>query len=196
MKVNSLIVDNVMKRFNYTAPLLSFYTRLPMLFKISAVLMFAVLVYRKRQCGVKALAQGVYPYLFLVFASTVFCRSVRDSVSIRIIPLYSYYEAVFIGRDAMWASCFYNIIMLMPVGICFPFLNNQGDRRIEVNPVFIGFLISLTIEITQLVLKRGTFEIDDLLHNTFGVWLGWFFIQKIEDLRKKHSDEIDNSIIQ
>jgi glycopeptide antibiotics resistance protein len=38
--------------------------------------------------------------------------------------------------------------------------------------ILIGFLISLTIEILQLVTKRGLFEFDDIFHNTLGVAIG------------------------
>lgn len=160
--------------------------------------MLVIFVYRKRENGLGAFVQAIYPYLFLVFASTVFCREPGEIISIRLIPFRSYYEAIVKGRDAIWASCLYNILMLMPVGVCLPFLSDDKTVRpvLERNTVLIGILISLSIETAQLVLKRGTFEIDDLIHNTFGVWLAWFVMRKIEDLRKKHSNEIDNSIEQ
>jgi glycopeptide antibiotics resistance protein len=49
----------------------------------------------------------------------------------------------------------------------------------------LGFLTSLSIELLQLVLKRGLFEFDDMFHNTFGVILGygirWIFSRKLSN---------------
>jgi glycopeptide antibiotics resistance protein len=37
----------------------------------------------------------------------------------------------------------------------------------------LGFLTSFTIELLQLILKRGLFEFDDMFHNTIGVGIGY-----------------------
>ena len=36
----------------------------------------------------------------------------------------------------------------------------------------VGFCFSLLIEVLQLVLRKGTFEVDDLINNTAGVVIG------------------------
>ncbi len=65
---------------------------------------------------------------------------------------------------------FGNILMFMPLGFLLPMVSNQKQRVAPV--VFSGFLCSLSIELMQLFLGRGT-DIDDVILNTFGGFLGF-----------------------
>jgi glycopeptide antibiotics resistance protein len=48
--------------------------------------------------------------------------------------------------------------------------------------VFYGFLLSAMIETLQFILGTGVSELDDLILNTFGVWIG----AKIQNYRKNN----------
>ena len=60
-----------------------------------------------------------------------------------------------------------NIILFIPFGFVIPLLWNVSNRKVIV----IGACISFFIEISQLLLSRGT-DVDDLILNTSGVILG------------------------
>ncbi len=60
-----------------------------------------------------------------------------------------------------------NIILFIPFGFVIPLLWNVSNRKVIV----IGACISFFIEISQLLLARGT-DVDDLILNTSGVILG------------------------
>jgi glycopeptide antibiotics resistance protein len=101
------------------------------------------------------------------------------------------------GESLFWEDIF-NVFMLLPIGVLLPIVSRNGRRNLESNKsveesgaaesdvesgvessktgsgriILIGFLISLTIEILQLVTKRGLFEFDDIFHNTLGVAIG------------------------
>ena len=60
-----------------------------------------------------------------------------------------------------------NIVMFMPFGFFFPLLWRISGKK----AVAAGFLISLSIELIQLMLPRST-DIDDLILNTAGAALG------------------------
>ena len=61
-----------------------------------------------------------------------------------------------------------NIIWFMPLGFYLVFC-----RKLKVrHAVVCGFLFSLFIEIMQYVLGTGIAELDDLILNTFGSFLG------------------------
>lgn len=80
----------------------------------------------------------------------------------------TYHEAVINGHTNYLIINFLgNIIMFMPIGFFIPVLWNIKSR----NVILIGSAISLFIEITQLLLPRGT-DIDDLILNTLGTALG------------------------
>ena len=66
-----------------------------------------------------------------------------------------------------------NISMFIPVGFSLPFCFQKLDSIKKV--VFVGIIISLFIEISQLVLYERSTDIDDLILNTIGVFIGTFF---------------------
>jgi glycopeptide antibiotics resistance protein len=81
--------------------------------------------------------------------------------------------------------------MLLPEGVLLPIALNdyKCNCKRQVQPLeksknfratgffcqvaLLGFLTSLSIELLQLVLKRGLFEFDDMFHNTLGVIIGY-----------------------
>lgn len=64
-----------------------------------------------------------------------------------------------------------NLVLLAPLGIFLPALFKWARQVFKV--LFIGFLVSLTIEIFQLALAVRVFDIDDVIINTLGVLLGF-----------------------
>ena len=63
-----------------------------------------------------------------------------------------------------------NIVMLFPAGMLLPFVfDNRGKNQVVVRFVVCIF-ISGCIEGLQLILCRGLFEFDDMIHNSLDVW--------------------------
>lgn len=75
-----------------------------------------------------------------------------------------------------------NIIMFVPFGFIMPLFVSK--HRIFI-VLMATILFSGLIELTQLFLLRGTFELDDIISNTIGSSLGWFFLNSIEKLQIK-----------
>ncbi|GAB2614870.1 hypothetical protein Aab01nite_27020 [Paractinoplanes abujensis] len=72
-----------------------------------------------------------------------------------------------------------NIIMLLPLAAALRVVAGVRDRG---RVVLTGFLISLSIETVQallLVFLHGNrwADVNDLMANTLGAWLGWLIIQ-------------------
>ena len=64
-----------------------------------------------------------------------------------------------------------NILLFVPFGYLLPTLWKRADRWWKV--VLCGFVLSLLIELTQLVTHLGMFDLDDLMNNSLGAFLGW-----------------------
>lgn len=62
-----------------------------------------------------------------------------------------------------------NVAVFMPFGLVLPYL--LGMRFIRFSLLFIASLFIL--ELLQLLLRRGSFDIDDIILNTIGAWLGY-----------------------
>lgn len=71
-----------------------------------------------------------------------------------------------------------NIIMFIPFGVFVPLIWRLSKGK----TLIIGFCVSLTIEICQLFLLRGT-DIDDLILNTFGVFVGYMVFEVIKNCK-------------
>ena len=63
-----------------------------------------------------------------------------------------------------------NVAVFVPFGIAVPYLLNMRLMRFAFS--FIAVL--LVIEFLQLILRRGSFDIDDVLLNTIGAVIGYF----------------------
>lgn len=64
-----------------------------------------------------------------------------------------------------------NIVCFMPFGFVLPILSNRQRNIFKVT--VLGFLCSVTIELIQLVSKLGSCDVDDVILNTSGAFLGY-----------------------
>ena len=64
-----------------------------------------------------------------------------------------------------------NILLFVPFGYLLPLLWKRAERWWKV--VLCGFVLSLLIELTQLMTHLGMFDLDDLMNNSLGAFLGW-----------------------
>ena len=63
-----------------------------------------------------------------------------------------------------------NVMVFIPIGA----LLGTGYTRLQWwKLLLIGFVLSVVIELLQLVLKRGCCEFDDVMHNTLGCLIGY-----------------------
>lgn len=110
-------------------------------------------------------------FLEIVYASTVLTRNTGVR-SYKLIPCWSWYK-VLVEKDVslFWENIL-NLILLIPAGFLLPFICNH--KVLLQRGGMVGIVISSTIEIGQLVLKRGLFEWDDIIHNTLGCMLGCY----------------------
>lgn len=70
-----------------------------------------------------------------------------------------------------------NIIMFIPFG----FLGWIIPELKQLKPLMFGFVSCIVIvEALQYFTRMGIFEVDDIILNTFGVYLGWEFCRMIE----------------
>jgi len=65
-----------------------------------------------------------------------------------------------------------NVIGFAPLGFLLPLLSNKYVRVKAV--IIAAFSLSLTFEVLQLLFEFGSFDVDDLILNTFGGLLGYF----------------------
>jgi glycopeptide antibiotics resistance protein len=93
--------------------------------------------------------------------------------SINLIPFYSITEYIS-GSTAnlkrfAFSNLVGNIVIFIPLGVYLPLL--KRDKRVIPNLLFI-FIMSLFVEIMQGLLGIGASDIDDIILNCLGGWVG------------------------
>lgn len=92
-----------------------------------------------------------------------------------------------LGMEAFLLNIAGNVVGFMPCGFFLPIISRRSKKF--YNTFLFSFCLSLCIEITQLVFRVGSFDVDDLFLNTLGGVLGFFthwMIQKVRIRRRKH----------
>lgn len=66
-----------------------------------------------------------------------------------------------------------NIVAFVPFGFFLPLLSRNKHGKNIFYVMFSALEFTLVIEIVQLVLKVGTFDVDDIMLNSIGGFLGY-----------------------
>lgn len=77
-----------------------------------------------------------------------------------------------------------NILLFIPFGVLLPKL-----FRKFANPMLcllMGSLVSFMIETTQLLTKRGYFQLDDIVTNAVGTFIGWLIFHIVHIIQTKY----------
>lgn len=86
-----------------------------------------------------------------------------------------------LGFRAFFLNIFGNVAAFLPCGFFLPIVSRRSKRW--YNTVVLSFGFSLSVELTQLVSKVGSFDVDDLILNTAGAALGYILYQLIQGTR-------------
>ena len=109
-------------------------------------------------------------YIAVVLWITLFSR-IGDGHRGFLLPFHSYVE-ILKGQWRPLLENIGNIALFIPLGVA---LKCGGMKDVKK----AGFLVSLLIEVLQFTFALGTFECDDLIHNTLGAVIGAWCVGKI-----------------
>lgn len=122
----------------------------------------------------------LFPYIYLVFAITVISRQTVKNPKVELMPFWSYIKAIKGGQKILLWECALNVLMFVPLGIG---LQGLGIKKIQW-VALIAAVMSYSIEFSQLITKRGLFELfDDPFHNILGAIIGFVAWRMV---RKRH----------
>ena len=82
-----------------------------------------------------------------------------------------------INNEKSISEILLNVLLFVPFGFLTPLSTERLQKWWKV--LFLGLCFSLFIELLQVSLHRGYFDIGDLMHNTIGtiigflVWWNW-----------------------
>ena len=129
-------------------------------------------------------------YLLLNLYFTLLMREPSEDRLVTLVPLRSYFAVLgwdiqsfpIVGQllQGVWEypiaftfapliGIMQNLILFIPFGFLLYAVTDQ-PRMVRI--LLFGFLLSLAIELCQLFFRLGWFEVDDILHNVLGTYLG------------------------
>lgn len=113
-------------------------------------------------------------YLFSVLNITLFCRQAMTEKKMILQIFCSYFEIYQHKWDYaskyIFITTLGNVFVFMPFGMGLKIMGKESLTTKKI--VLLGFIFSLLIEVIQWSTCLGTFEVDDLLHNTLGCLFG------------------------
>ena len=135
----------------------------------------------------------VAAFLVVVF----FSRTVTDEYQVHVAPFQDLYNAVETDRGLVdivqtifqegiveglshvevirpqdVAQVYLNVMLFVPMGYLLPYVFAWFRARARIRPVVACFFLSLATENMQLIFRRGFYDLDDLLSNTLGGFIG------------------------
>jgi len=78
-----------------------------------------------------------------------------------------------LGFESFIVNILGNILAFAPFGFMLPLLNKKYRKFFLIT--FMSILFSLSVEVAQMLLKVGIFDVDDILLNSIGGILGYLF---------------------
>ena len=123
----------------------------------------------RRSCGALLAAWAA-----VTLYATVLNRSGIQERMLFLRPLRFYWEPVFSGNYEVRRAAFMNVALFFPAGLLsaalLPRAWSGWKRLVLVTVLFLG--ISAAIEVSQYIWVLGEADVDDLLTNTLGAFLG------------------------
>lgn len=89
-----------------------------------------------------------------------------------------------LGNAAFLTNLFGNVVAFVPFGFILPIVTRY--MRSGVTIIMSGFVLSLTVELIQLITRVGCFDVDDLILNTLGAAIGYLLFFVCDYLRRKY----------
>ena len=162
------------------SPAYTVYIYFPIQFYLSLLFVLAAIVVEYKIIN-KAYIKGKLSYrqsiclLLLIICSlvillyTVLWRRSLDYYRYD-LEINGFYKELFINHDySNLNEIIVNIVIFIPIGMVGMLIYKRFKI---VKSVTYGFMLSLLIEVSQFILKRGYFEIDDLIKNSLGTFFG------------------------
>ena len=114
-------------------------------------------------------------YILFILMETVLGRE-SGVGRVELVPFWSY------SHPELRMEIVLNYMLFIPLGVllylCF-------GEKFGLRVVMAGFLLSVSIELIQLIFKIGVFEFDDMIGNTIGCLIGAVVGKATRELKKR-----------
>lgn len=88
-----------------------------------------------------------------------------------------------LGAETFFINIYGNILAFMPFGFLLPAISRKDRHFLSV--FLLSFALTLTVETAQLLLRVGSFDVDDMILNVLGGCLGYWLFRLVDGLLRK-----------
>lgn len=117
-------------------------------------------------------------FLIVILYFTIFSKNLHIVRTANLIPFWSYRE---IGNDYIRYQIYMNIFLFIPLGFLIPF----SSKKTFLQTLILGCCLSIIIEALQFIFALGLCETDDVIHNTLGCIIGYWYWFGLSELGEK-----------
>jgi glycopeptide antibiotics resistance protein len=145
------------------------------------LIVYKIIMHGKKMINYKkAIIFSIFiTYIYLVLNTTLFANFRDLGISGINLELFNSYIKVLrrFSNSIVWRDIILNIFMFIPFGFLLPLLNKHFHKPYIT--WVLGLLFTLSIEITQLIIKVGAFDVDDIFNNFLGSIIGYFLVMSL-----------------
>ena len=139
----------------------------------------------KRNKAIDVMFWVIFVFYLILMSGILFLRPSSDFTGINLIPFKSILAGINVYNgirytlvdDQIWG----NVLIFVPAGIYTMIL---GKKNSIPKTMLVIFLISLAVEIIQYIFKIGASDIDDIILNCLGGFIGVLIYRLLEKLFK------------
>ncbi len=116
-------------------------------------------------------------------------RTERQIKSYNLVPFteikryISYADTI--GLPIVFFNLLGNVLAFVPFGFLLPAMWPKGEKHHPIAAILVTLSFSVVVEILQFATKSGIADIDDVILNTAGGFLGYILYLVIEAAHKK-----------
>lgn len=167
---------------------------------ISIFLTIYFLIYKKIMKGTKKLKASkillwsiFLIYTVIVLGATFIHRTpvMHENINLHIFSSYIKVWNRFSLLELR--NIIFNILMFLPFGFVLPLLFKKCEKFYIT--YFLGLCMTISIEVLQLISKRGIFEIDDIINNTLGCMIGYGVVMIFLLFSKRNKKSLVNKVL-
>ena len=119
-------------------------------------------------------------YILFLLYFAVISREPADNYAARLKVFWGYFHPSGNGYRDVWL----NLLCYIPIGVLVSLIVKEYKIG---KAMLVGIFISMIIEFSQLIWKRGYFDVDDLLNNVVGAFIGALLVVLAMRIQKKAS---------
>ncbi len=153
--------------------LFKFLRTLPLGLLIGVITYVILGYYRTESYGKRKYISIFYAYISIIIQMTIIFRPIGQIFVIDLTPFQLYGGARY---TVLYASA--NAIIFIPFGLLLPIVWRKAEKCHTC--ITMGFLFSFFIELSQLLLRCGNCQVEDLIMNTIGTLIGYEIYKKIK----------------